>query len=202
MPLEYRKVVNRATQENPDDRYQSVREIKNDLRKKGILYKILSLFLIVLVFFGLATFFWFDAKSNNSEIDYVKGAPKDSVDDLLDDGFNPQTELGLITSDSTAQITPQQQQQMKEYQRKAEAIFRAQFAKQANLLLDKIYNKSFMGVNEKKFMTASQNTTNELVKIQTELGQKAGLNDAASQSIASDIIERLTQEKMNALKSN
>jgi hypothetical protein len=91
---------------------------------------------------------------------------------------------------------------MKEYQRKAEAIVRAQFAKQANLLLDKIYNKSFMGVNEKKFMTASQNTTNELVKIQTELGQKAGLSDAASQSIASDIIERLTQEKMNALKSN
>ena len=202
MPIEYRKVVNRATQENPDDRYQSVREIKNDLRKKGFFYKILSLFLIVLVFFGLATFFWFDAKSNNSEMDYVKGAPKDSVDDLLDDGFNPQTELGLITSDTTAQITPQQQQQMKEYQRKAEAIFRAQFAKQANLLLDKIYNKSFMGVNEKKFMTASQNTTNELVKIQTELGQKAGLSDAASQSIASDIIERLTQEKMNALKSN
>ena len=202
MPIEYRKVVNRATQENPDDRYQSVREIKNDLRKKGFFYKILSLFLIVLVFFGLATFFWFDAKSNNSEMDYVKGAPKDSVDDLLDDGFNPQTELGLITSDTTAQITPQQQQQMKEYQRKAEAIFRAQFAKQANLLLDKIYNKSFMGVNEKRFMTASQNTTNELVKIQTELGQKAGLSDAASQSIASDIIERLTQEKMNALKSN
>lgn len=59
-----------------------------------------------------------------------------------------------------------------------------------------------MGVNEKKFMTASQNTTNELVKIQTELGQKAGLSDATSQRIASDIIERLTQEKMNALKSN
>lgn len=202
MPIEYRKVVSRATQENPDDRYQSVRDLKNDLRKKGLFYKILSIFLVVLVFFGLATFLWFDAKSNNSEIDYVKGAPKDSVDDLLDDGFNPQTELGIITSDSTAKITPQQQQQMKEYQRKAEAIFRAQFAKQANLLLDKIYNKSFMGVNEKRFMTASQNTTNELVKIQTELGQKAGLSDATSQRIASDIIERLTQEKMNALKSN
>ena len=202
MPIEYRKVINRATEENPDARYQSVRDIKNDFRKKGLIYKIFSIFVVGLFLLGVGTFLWLDFNSNNSEIDYVKGAPKDSVDDLLDDGFNPQTELGIITSDSNAQVSPQQQQQMREYQRKAEAIFRAQFAKQANIVLNKIYNKSYMGANEKKFITASQNTTNELVKIQTELGQKAGLSDATSQHIASDIIESLTQEKMKALKSN
>jgi hypothetical protein len=201
MPMEYRKVISRATQENPEARYQSVEQMRKDLYTTGRLLKILSIAAVVLVLFGIGFFLWYDANSNNTKMEYVKPAPKEPTDDLLDDGFNPQTELGIIAGDSSVEMTPQQQEQMKVYKRKAEAIFRAQFAKRANMVLDKIYNKSYMNANEKRFMSASQNTTNELVKIQVELGQKAGLSDATSQRIASDIIESITQQKMKAMKA-
>lgn len=202
MPIEYRKVINKATQEDPEARYQNVHELRKDLKNTGRLFKVLLISVIAILILCIGSFVWYDANSESRTMEYVKPAPKEPTDDLLDDGFNPQTELGIITSDSSVQMTPQQQEQMKVYKRKAEAIFRAQFAKRANVVLDKIYNKSYMGVNEKKFMSASQATTQELVNIQMELGQKAGLSDATSQHIASDIIESLTQQKMRALKGN
>jgi serine/threonine protein kinase len=200
MPITYRKVIDRATKENPEERYQSVRDMQHDLRNMSRLYKTLISVAVVLVVLGLGTFFWIDAHSDQTSVEYVKPAPKEPTDDLLDDGFNAQTELGVVMGDSTYQMTPQQKQQQKIYEKKVESIFRAQFAKKANVILDKIYNKTYMSASEKKFMTASQNTTNELMKAQMEIGQKAGLNDAVSQRIASDIVEKLTQQKMKVLK--
>lgn|SRR5574344_669832 len=202
MPITYRKVVERATKENPEERYQSVKDMQRDLRNKSRMYKSVLTAAVILAVLGIGTFVWIDANSDNTHIEYVKPAPKEPTDDYLDDGFNAQTELGVVMGDSTYQMTPQQKKQQKIYEKKVESIFRAQFAKKANVILDKIYNKSYMGANEKKFMTASQNTTNELMKAQMEIGQKAGLSDAASQRIASDIVEKLTQQKMQTLKGD
>lgn len=200
MPISYRKVIERATRENPEERYQSATEMQHDLHSKSRLYKTLIIAALVVAFVGIGTFLWMDANSDKSNMEYVKSAPKEPEDDLLDDGFNPQTELGVVMNDSSYEMTPQQKKQQQIYEKKVEAIFRARFAKKANVILDRIYNKTYMSASEKQFMVGSKNVTNELMKAQMDIGQKAGLSDAASQRIASGIVETLTKQKMNAMR--
>ena len=88
---------------------------------------------------------------------------------------------------------------MKAYQAKAEQIFRKQFTKEADRILNKVYNKKEMNLNEKDFMACSRSMTEELAKAESELAKQANLGNEKSQRIASEIIDQLTTKKMEAL---
>ena len=88
-----------------------------------------------------------------------------------------------------------------EYQAKAEQIFRKRYEKEADRILSKIYNKDYMNVSEKKFMADNQETLKELMEVQQRLGEEASLTPERSQLIASQIIERITNEKKKQLGS-
>ena len=91
------------------------------------------------------------------------------------------------------------EKEMKAYQAKAEQIFRKQFTKEADRILNKVYNKKEMNLNEKDFMARSRSMTEELAKAEQELAGKANLGNEKSQRIASEIIDQLTTKKMEAL---
>jgi hypothetical protein len=57
-----------------------------------------------------------------------------------------------------------------------------------------------MNSSEKKFRSESTDVMGELTKKQMELGGEAGLTDAKSQRIASEIIERISNEKKAKLE--
>ena len=195
MPIEYRRVLKKATSESPEDRYNTPEEMLRSVRKqhryKRTALTVVLCLLAALVVIGL----YFDMFPETNPVEFVKPVPRQPTDDLLDDGFDP-AELGVTNSgdslvyDETAE---------RDYQAKAEEIFRKKYAEEADRILSKIYNKEYMSNAEKKFTAESQTTIDELMKKQAELGESAGLTPERSQLIATEIIDRITEKKKKEL---
>lgn len=201
-PYVWKGVLKRATSPAPDKRYQTIDDMEAAVRQRKAIQHSLVTAAIAVAAALLIVGAYFELTPDTTSIEYVKPAPKQTSDDLLDDGFDPMTELGVIPADTASMLTEEEQQRLKEYEKKSEAIFRKQYAKEADRILSDIYNSSYMGSNEKKFIAGSQSTMNELVKIQVDLAKKTNLSDAHSQRIASEIIEELTEKKKKALKTH
>lgn len=200
MPIHYKKIVSRATQTNPEDRYQSIKEMRHDITLRSNIYRFSIILSATVLLAILSLAIWWSMTPQKQAIEFIKPAPRQATDDLIDDGFDPQTELGVITNDSTNHMSPAEQKKQAEYEKKNEEIFRRRYALAAAKIIDKIYNKKYMGNNEKKFIAGSQATLDELSKLQTDLGAKAHLSDSKSQKIAAEVIEGLTEQKMNEMK--
>ena len=59
-----------------------------------------------------------------------------------------------------------------------------------------------MGANEKNFMASSKKIFTELAEVQQKLAGEANLTNEKSQLIASQIIDKITEEKKKNLKKN
>ena len=191
MPIEYRRAMKKAASESPEDRYNTPEELLNAVRKQHNFIRsaiIVSISCIIaLVCVGL----YFDMFPETNPVEFVKPVPRQPTDDLLDDGFDP-AELG-VTNSGDSLIYDQASE--RDYQVKAEEIFRKKYTQEAERILSKIYNKKYMSNAEKKFTAESESTIDELMKKQAELGSNAGLTPERSQLIATEIIDRITEQK-------
>jgi hypothetical protein len=194
MPFELKNVVKKATDTTPKHRYQTVTEFRSAMKQRTNARRSLLTFVGALAVTLILVGGYFTFMPEQEDIEYVAPVEeKEPIDDLLDDGFDPTTELGMAP-DSTKHVD---EKQMREYEAKAEQIFRKQFSKEAERILSKIYNNERMNADENAFMTLSSSANAELLKKQSELSGQAGLNDTKAQRIASDIIDQVT----NRLKS-
>ncbi len=201
MPYEYKAVIAKATREMPEDRYDSVEAMrkaldrrragKTTLRTLGVAAVVAAA--IVGVIFGLVP--------DERPVEFVKPvAAQENPEDMLDKGFDPTTELGVAPGDTAfGGISPEQEEQMKEYEAKCEKIFRKMYEAEAERILSKIYNSRYMGSNEKKFMAGSKSVMDELVKAQEDMAVKTHLSATRSQRIASEIIDEVSERKKAAL---
>jgi len=130
-------------------------------------------------------------------VEFVKPAPRQPTDDLLDDGFDP-AELGVTNSGDSLIVDESAE---RDFQAKAEEIFRKKYSEAADRILSKIYNKEYMSNAEKKFTSESEPTINELMKVQAKMGQEAGLSPERAQLIATEIIDRITEKKKKEMGS-
>ena len=195
IPFLYRSVIKKATSELPEDRYDSPQQMLDDIRKRKSIFTSVRTLLIALVIALACIGLYFEYFPEAQPVEFVKPAPRQPTDDLLDDGFDP-AELG-VTNDGDSLIVDEASP--RDYQAKAEEIFRKKYEKEADRILSKIYNKSYMNNSEKKFMTESESTIEELMKAQSEIGSEAGLSPERSQLIATEIIDRVTNQKKKAL---
>jgi len=196
MPLELRKVVKKAVSEAPEDRYSTPDEMLKSIKRKRNTYHSILTGVIAVAIAGLCIALYFDMMPESTPVEFVKPAPRQATDDLIDDGFNPE-ELG-VTNDGDSLVAAEQKSQ-EEYQAKAEDIFRKRYTEEADKILSKIYNKDHMNASEKSFMSQSESTVDELMKAQQKISAESALDPARSQLIATEIIERLTEQKKNAL---
>lgn len=196
IPLELRRVIKKAVSEAPEDRYSTPQEMLKSINMKRNTYRSILMGIIAIAIAGLIIALYFDMMPETNEVEYVKPAPRQATDDLIDDGFTPE-ELG-VASDGDSLVAAEHVSQQ-EYQAKAEAIFRKRYEAAADKILSKIYNKSSMNVSEKNFQASSESTIDELMKAQQEIAEESSLDPARSQLIATEIIERLTEQKKNAL---
>ena len=196
IPLEYRKVLKKAVSESPEDRYWQVADMVKSIEKRRSTLKSILTFVVALVIALVCVGIYFEMFPESQPVEFVKPAPRQATDDLLDDGFTPE-ELGVVSGDSL-DLTPEVVSQ-REYEAKAEEIFRKKYEKEADRILSKIYNKDYMNNSEKKFMAESESTIEELMNAQQELGSEAGVDPTRSQVIATEIIERITDQKKKAL---
>ena len=196
IPLELRRVVKKAVSEAPEDRYSTPQEMLKSINTKRNTYRSIIMGIIAVAIAGFIIALYFDMMPETNEIEYVKPAPRQATDDLIDDGFTPE-ELG-VAADGDSLVAAEEVSQ-REYQAKAEAIFRKRYEAAADKILSKIYNKTSMNVSEKNFQATSESTIDELMKAQQEISAESSLDPARSQLIATEIIERLTEQKKNAL---
>ena len=195
LPIAYRKAIKKAVSESPEDRFATPTDMQKAVTKvRGRIRSIITLVaaaVIALLCVGI----YFEMFPETEPVEFVKPAPRTATDDLLDDGFDPE-ELG-VTSDGDSLVVDEATQ--RDFEAKAEEIFRKKYEKEADRILSKIYNKQYMNASEKKFMAESETTIDELMKVQSQLGSDAGLAPERSQLIATEIIERITNQKKKEL---
>ena len=196
MPLEFRNVVKKAVSEAPEDRFNTPKDMLDSINRRRNTFRSLISGIIAVAIAGLVIALYFDMMPESNPVEFVKPAPRTATDDLIDDGYSPE-ELGVV-SDGDSLVSVEQKSQ-EEYQAKAEAIFRKRYTAAADKILSKIYNKEHMNVTEKNFMSQSESTVAELMKAQEEIAAESALDPSRSQLIATEIIERLTEQKKNAL---
>ena len=139
---------------------------------------------------------YFTLVPEREDIEFVTPAPKENTEDILDDGFDPATMDAASIGDTidVEAAVKVDSKKMKEYEAKAEQIFRKRYTKEAERILSGIYSNDNMNATEKGFMAGSQSTMEDLVKAQTKMGSEAGLSNSRSQLIAGQIIEQVSNK--------
>lgn len=197
MSIEFRRAFKKATSESPEDRYNTPEEMLKAIRKGHDFIRTTWLVVGSLLIAGILTGLYFEMFPEINPVEFVKPVPRQPTDDLLDDGFDP-AELGVTNSGDSLindDYTDPSQLSDRDYNAKAEEIFRKKYAKEADRILSKIYNKEYMSNAEKKFTAESESTIDELMKTQAKMGEEAGLTPERAQLIASEIIDRITEQK-------
>ena len=199
VPFELRAVIKKATNLDPEKRYQTPEEmmtaIKNRKNIRSSIISGLAAVAIVAILLGL----YFTLVPEREDIEFVKPAPKEATEELLDDGVDVTSELGEVTED-TIDVSVDERK-MREFEAKAEQIFRKNYTREAERILSSIYNDERMNATEKNFMAGNQTTVEELVKAQVKMGTDAGLSDARSQLIAGQIIEQVSNKLKAQMKA-
>lgn len=208
LPSELKPIVTKATQSEPELRYGSVEDMYKAMNRLGGLRRTATLgvaaLAIALAVLGL---FMYMLPSPDT-VEYVKPVVEPIPDEMLDDEML----LGLgaaLDSATIAQIVADErhlmdslgidEREMRAYNAKAEAIFRKQFTKAADEILNRVYTGDKMNMSENEFLMRSKLMTEELAKKEQELAKATSLSNLRSQHIASEIIDQLTDKKMKAL---
>ena len=192
MPIEYKRVLKKATSEEPDNRFHDIDGMMRAMKltrtfSRGIIGLIAAIILALIAFF-----IYQDLTPQKASMEYIE-AVQQQQENELDKGFDPLTELALVETDSLGnELTPEQRQLDAEYQAKAEQIFRKRYTKEAERILSKLYKKENMNQSEQNFLSLSRESNEELVKLQVEIGNEADLSNTKSQQLASEIIETVT----------
>lgn len=200
MPYEYKQIAKRAQAELPEARYQSVESMRKALKRKREFHKTGLTLLVAVVAALLLVGLYFELMPETTDVEFVKPAPRQATDDLIEDGFDP-AELGVVSGD-TMIMTEEERRSQAEYEAKAEQIFRKRFTAEADRVLSKVYNNEHMNSSEKKFMSEMSSVNEELLKMQMTIGDEAGLSASRSQLIATEIVENLTEQKKKKLQYN
>ena len=205
MPFYLKSVIKKATAEDPDARYATVGDLRKALSQRKATFKsavtALSAIAIALILVGL----FFTLTPDTEMVEFVKPVEEPISEELLDEGFDPSTELGAAADSATiaAAIKDYQmkdsdkidEKKIREFEAKGEAIFRKQFSKEAERVLSGVYNDRTMNGGQKSFEDASSRAMEELVEKQIELSEHSALPSEKSQRIASEIIEQITERK-------
>jgi len=198
MSYAYKSVARKAQTDMPEGRYQTIAAMRKALSAKREMRKSWVTLLIAAAVAAVLVGSYFMLMPEPTHVEYVKPAPKQPTDDLIEDGFDP-AELGVVSGDSMV-MTEEERRQHKEYEAKAEQIFRKRFTAEADRILSKIYDNEHMNSSEKKFLSEMSSVNEELLQHQIDIANEAGISTARSQVIATEIVETLTEQKKKKLQ--
>ena len=206
LPLELKRVVEKATAPEPENRYDSVETMRKmmtnltNARRTGTLA--IAAIAIAAAIVGL----FFYLLPSPEVVEYVKPVEEPIPDEMVEE--DPDLLLGIgadADSATIARIVQMEKQRkdslgmspgkMREYNAKAEAIFRKQFTKQAESIISDVYNTKNMNASEQNFNAKSKIMTERLSKLQDELRKSTTLSQDRASGIASQVIEQLTEKK-------
>ena len=209
LPIELRHIVEKATAEAPDNRYQTAEAMRQainkarTIRKTGVIGA--SALAIALCLVG----FYFYLLPSTEPVEFIKPVKEPIPDDLFEDNMSEYLGIGDdLDSATIAAIVAQEKEndtvsvdekKMRLYNAKAEAIFRKQFTKAADVIISRVYTTESMNGEQKVFAAKTKQMTEDLAKKQQELASQTNLSNDRTQAIAAEIIEKITNKKMAAM---
>ena len=117
----------------------------------------------------------------------------------IGDDLDSATIAAIVAQEKQNDTTSVDEKRMRLYNAKAEAIFRKQFTKAADVIISRVYNTESMNGEQKVFAAKSKQMTEDLAKKQQELASQTNLSNDRTQAIAAEIIENITRKKMEAM---
>ena len=209
LPIELRSVVAKSTDENPDNRYLTVEALRQAVNRGHTLRHSVvfggSALLIALCIAGL----YFYMLPSTEPVEFLKPIEEPIPEDMFEDNMDNYLGIGAdVDSATIAEIVEQgklrdsisvDDRVMKQYNAKAEAIFRKQFTKAADIIISRVYNTESMNGEQKVFAAKSKQMTEDLAKKQQELAELTNLSSDRTQAIAAEVIENITRKKMEAM---
>lgn len=189
IPFELKGVIAKATDPDPEKRYQTPEQMLSAIVRRRKTRRSLVSLIAALALTAIVVGLYFSLTPEREEIEFVKPAHRDTLSTEPAEGYDPMTDMAQPLDTTIGHIDPEL---MKQYEAKAEQIFRKQFTREADRILSGIYSNDKMGKTERNFMATSQSTIEELARIQVKLGNEAGLSDSRSQLIASQIVDQVT----------
>ena len=196
LPLEYRRIVKRATDERPEKRYASIGEMRDALSKTRSMKNSIIVTVAALLIAMLALWIYFEMLPQTDEVEFVQPLPKENADELLDAELDSLMGIDVDDTDSVAAYDGASSDNM----RRLEQIFRRNYAREADKILSKVYNKDYMGSSEKAFLAGSKTMAEELMAVQLRLAEESGISEAAARKIADEEIKRITRQKQSEMK--
>lgn len=210
LPMELKGVVEKATAEDPEKRYATVEAMRHaintrrNMRRSGVMAAVALTVALIIV--GL----FFYLLPSPDPVEYVQPVDEPIPDEMLEEDMEALLGIGAdADSAALAGIVVKEQLKndslgysegkMREYNAKAEAIFRKQFSKAADAIISSVYTPSNMSGSANAFAAKNSWMSEELAKKQKELMELSGLSSEHTQRVASEIIEQITQKKREAL---
>ena len=182
--------MKKATSGNPDKRYKSIGDMRNAIAKKRYMRRSLIYLAVAVAISLLSVWLYMDSLDNTTtDIEFVE----------------PVQQAGLISSEEledNALVVDSLDVTDEALLQKAEMIYRKRYQAAANEILSKVYNSKHMGASEKTFMANTHSMAEELLKVQQELAEEAGIPESLAGKIGHEIVEKLTEEKQKGLTRN
>ena len=213
LPFEYKAVVKKATDEDPDRRFSSIHEMREAISRRRSVRRSAIVTGAALLLTALAVWLFFDLVPESSNVEFVDGNGinqkadpfSEDYDDPLvndqDEYLDPEIAL-YLDSIGLDEMTDEEfhalADSVKQYT-KVEEIFRRRFIQQAGSKLGALYSQSNLGSTESNFIARSQQVVDELMDYARKLGDEAGLPQDQAMSQASQIITRLQAEKQQSV---
>ena len=209
LPFELKSVLAKASSKNPEERYATVAELYKNIKSRMAARRTATLGGIAIAIALLAVWLFFYLLPSPDPIEFIQPKPDPIPEDLAE---NDELLLGIGADADSAMIAEFVKEQekiqdsvsvdekkLRQFQAKAEAIFRKQFTRQADAILSTVYNNEKMNLSEKEFSARSRAMTEQLAKVQAQLSEQSGLTPDHTARIASEIVDQLTKKKMKEL---
>ena len=191
VPIELKSVIKKATNPDPEKRFQTPEEMQKCITNRQNTRKSVVSFLAAILIAAIAFGLYFTLVPDREDIEFVNPVTETVDLEDIEEGYDPTADLGQPMNTTVGKID---EKKMREYQAKAEQIFRKNFTREAEQILTKIYSNERMNTTEKKFLTSNKATLDELVQAQVKLGNEAGLSESRSQLIGGQIVEQITNK--------
>lgn len=206
LPLELKRVVEKATAPQPENRFDSVESMHKMMDNLTSARRTATMAVVAIAIAAAIVGLFFYLLPSPEVVEYVKPVEEPIPDEMVEE--DPDLLLGIgadADSATIANIVALQKQRkdslgmspgkMRQYNAKAEAIFRKQFTKQAEAIISDVYNTKNMNASEQNFNAKSKVMTERLSKLQDELRKSTTLSQDRASGIASQVIEQLTEKK-------
>lgn len=209
LSLGIQRIIRKATDPCPEKRYASVAQMKGAIQQANLIDWGVSLMkgaavlgLIFLLYYGIK-----DENTTEESIHFAqevemnrKELPPSNKAELPDEASS----YTLPTSTDSILLRQQapnaHDEKAEEYQRTAERIFKKEFRKRAEKVINGIYTPQNMTLDDAEFQQQSLTSFSQLDKIQRELGEQYKLDPALSMRLSSEVISELTAESMKRLQ--